>query len=92
MPERGYKDLKGTEGTRIREAIMGCLGFHMSFVVGKDLLYRNLDALDAVLCTLAGVDFLMGLAMQPPDVDAAKCEGWIWTRDPDKPCGCKPAA
>jgi hypothetical protein len=40
------------------------------------------DALDAVICVLAGVDFLDGGAMPPEDLDLAVWEGWIWVRRP----------
>lgn len=42
-------------------------------------LYANADALDAVLCVLAGVDFLRGDAW-PPTTDMAHKEGWIWVK------------
>ncbi len=44
----------------------------------RDLLRSNADALDAVVCVLAGSDFLRGRALSPPDLDEAKREGWIW--------------
>ncbi len=44
----------------------------------RDLLWSNADALDAVVCVLAGSDFLRGHALPPPDLDEAKREGWIW--------------
>ena len=42
------------------------------------LLTSNADALDAVVCVLAGRDFIRGHALSPPDLDEAKREGWIW--------------
>ncbi len=44
----------------------------------RDLLRSNADALDAVVCVLAGSDFLRGRAFPPPNLDEAKREGWIW--------------
>lgn len=42
---------------------------------------------DAVLCALAGTDFLRGLSVAPTpdDLETAKKEGWIWARrsEPD---------
>lgn len=45
-------------------------------------LSENADMLDAVVCVLAGADFLAGRAMPPPDRQhrrLAEHEGWIWT-------------
>lgn len=40
------------------------------------------DSLDAVVCVLAGADFLMGKCIPIPDKlrDIARKEGWIWVR------------
>ncbi len=38
--------------------------------------------LDAVLCILAGCDFLQGRCDPPPDDDEVRREGWIWVREP----------
>ena len=42
------------------------------------------DERDAVICTIAGADFLAGRAEPPPAVDreTAEKEGWIWVRRP----------
>jgi hypothetical protein len=45
------------------------------------------DALDAVVCVLAGVDFLCGNAICPTDMQEAKREGWIWVHKPLEPLG-----
>jgi len=42
------------------------------------------DALDAVVCLLAGADFLRGDVIEPTDLDVAKKEGWIWVRSPGR--------
>jgi Protein of unknown function (DUF429) len=44
------------------------------------VLKDNSDVLDAAVCVLAGVDFLMALAIEPNDLELAKTEGWIWVR------------
>jgi predicted nuclease with RNAse H fold len=36
------------------------------------------DAIDAIVCTLAAADFLLGRAVRPEDMQTAKIEGWIW--------------
>lgn len=42
----------------------------------------NADILDAVVCTVAGADFLNGYCVAPDEkeVNTAKKEGWIWVR------------
>ena len=52
-------------------------------VFGQDgcdssLLESSADALDAVVCVLAAMDFLDGRAMAPPRQAVAEQEGWIW--------------
>ena len=42
------------------------------------------DALDAVVCVLAGADFLHGEVIEPTDMKVAKREGWIWVRSPGR--------
>ena len=51
---------------------------------GMAILEHNADVLDAVVCVLAGVDFVTGQATGPgPDIlEMAKKEGWIWVRRP----------
>ena len=43
---------------------------------------EDTDALDAMLCVLAGADFLAGKAYPPTDLALAQKEGWIWIRKP----------
>lgn len=38
------------------------------------------DVLDAIICAVAGFDYLKGLAVSPTDLRLAKREGWIWCR------------
>ncbi len=44
------------------------------------------DERDAVICTIAGGDFLAGRAEHPPaaDRETAEKEGWIWVRSPSE--------
>ena len=37
-----------------------------------------IDALDAAVCGLAGLDFVEGRAVAPEDMGLARKEGWIW--------------
>lgn len=43
-------------------------------------LVENPDVLDAVVCVVAGMDFISGKATQPTDKKLAEREGWIWVR------------
>lgn len=40
------------------------------------------DQRDALLCAVAGADFLRGAVMWPTDAAAARREGWIWAAAP----------
>jgi hypothetical protein len=86
IPARLYKDESGKEA---RLSILERLGGHLA--LNSEQLRRNCiddaDVLDAVVCVLAGADFLLGRAEAPQDQDAklAKKEGWIWSRPLDKP-------
>jgi len=44
------------------------------------LAAANADALDALVCVLAALDFLRGDALPPGKRDQARREGWIWVR------------
>jgi predicted RNase H-like nuclease len=41
-------------------------------------LTLSADLVDAVVCVLAGADFVAGRAMPPHDLAIARHEGWIW--------------
>ena len=86
IPDKGYKDVDGMEP---RREILKRLRFHVDTGNADGILEHSPDVLDAVLCTLAGFDFLSGLAMAPEDLRAAKAEGWIWAHDPQTTCGCQ---
>jgi hypothetical protein len=45
----------------------------------------SIDVLDAVVCVLAGLDFVHGCAEPPDDLATAQKEGWIWVRAPRAP-------
>jgi hypothetical protein len=73
----GYKGRDQVDERRELVASLGDLfdiGSHRVLLEGKG----NPDALDAVVCTLAAMDFLQGRAMDPEDLALAKREGWIW--------------
>lgn len=84
LPHSGYK---GPTNPGKRDEIIGklrerqILRFEMGSDIRQDSAIRNDDnILDAVVCVLAGVDFLAGLAIGPGegDRDLANREGWIW--------------
>ncbi len=75
---QGYK-LKDEHGKTARRSIVAQLEpHHVHRASNFPLLVDNADALDAVLCVLAGVDFLRGEVYKPTDLKLAKKEGWIW--------------
>ncbi len=46
------------------------------------LAEENADLLDALVCVLAGDDFLRGDCVDPTNLGRARKEGWIWFRKP----------
>jgi predicted nuclease with RNAse H fold len=79
---KGYKDMK--KGANERRDIVTHLREHLFLPEKLDPeLIGCVDALDAVVCLLAGADFLFGRAT-PPLVSQglqARKEGWIWCRE-----------
>jgi predicted RNase H-like nuclease len=76
---KGYKDKKA-----VRRKVLAFLGKQVRLPEDTQLMEDNADALDAGLCVLAAVDFLLGRAMRPEDQQKARQEGWIWVREPVK--------
>jgi hypothetical protein len=74
---RGYK---ARGGTKERKAIIEVVGRCLDCTPLLEMEAIGVDAFDAVVCVLAGADFLEGNAEGPDDVDVAKREGWIWVR------------
>jgi hypothetical protein len=83
MPDREYKK---PEHSSVRMAIIRALTQHCDIAAHHALLESNADALDALICTLAGLDFIHGSTMPPENSELARREGWIWTRDPAVLC------
>ncbi len=73
---------KKTEHTEERRDIASKLNEHLTCSVDHDLLVADADVLDAVVCSLAGLDFLRGLALAPLEPELARNEGWIWAKLP----------
>jgi predicted RNase H-like nuclease len=61
-----------------RNVIINSLRSHLSLPQDTSSIRESADALDALVCLLAGADFLRGQAMPPSDPALAKKEGWIW--------------
>ena len=74
----GYKK---AEHIRQREEIMEGLKMELQLNLNTEVALRNDNALDALVCVLAGMDFLDGKAVAPRDLDLARKEGWIWVPD-----------
>jgi predicted RNase H-like nuclease len=73
----GYKR-KGSQD--VREELVRHLGRRLDLPADTSLLAEQDDALDAVICVLAGADFLSGQVYYPPDIHQARKEGWIWVK------------
>ncbi len=76
LPFSGYKTPRDEEQ---RAEILQGLGERVEIQPDlRDLPTSNADALDAVVCVMAGSDFIRGRALAPSNLDEAKREGWIW--------------
>lgn len=76
VPIRGYK---AADQQLPRNAVQELVCRHLATDKDIDLSLWSLDMLDAVICVMAGVDFLNGRAQRPADEAlVAKREGWIW--------------
>ena len=77
IPARGYKK---KDQSAERRVIIKRLTDHVELPPDTSVMERNADALDAVVCVLAGYDFLRGQCHPPEDGQLARHEGWIWVR------------
>lgn len=82
IPARCYKD---EGGTNARTNIVNRLDDHITLSDEQSRLacVADADVLDAVVCILAGADFLRERAVAPreQDMEVARKEGWIWCRN-----------
>jgi len=83
LPTSGYKKRSDT-AVREREKILLGLEGSLAMAGDRSLVLSNADALDAVVCVKAGVDFLDGVCPGPDDEEEAVREGWIWVRSEEK--------
>ncbi len=77
----GYKKPRNTAE---RKNIITSLKTQMTLPDDCSPLEKSADVLDAVVCVLAGWDFLRGLAHAPDNRELAEIEGWIWVRSKTK--------
>ena len=82
LSDTGYKGGK-EEALSARGSILRSLVGEVSISAPLVERCRESDhVLDAVLCAVAGFDFLGGPAIPPNDLALAQREGWIWVRRP----------
>jgi predicted RNase H-like nuclease len=78
LPHSGYK-ARTSHASELRQRLVDAVRQELSVKDDAAILMVQSDhALDAVLCTVAGLDFLGGDVLQPSDLELAKREGWIW--------------
>jgi hypothetical protein len=76
-----YKDKKELQ---TRRSILNSLDSQLNITADRNLIENSHDVLDAVICVLAGMDFLLRDVIIPSkdDFEYARKEGWIWVADP----------
>jgi hypothetical protein len=79
LPSEGYKGKKGYEA---REQLLEVLSHELTIDPDPSEILADDNIFDAVVCALAGIDFVMGRAVPPPDAEIAEKEGWIWFKGP----------
>ena len=57
---------------------MTALTSEVDLACGRAEVVAADDALDAVVCALAGFDFVNGKCFTPEDLSLSKKERWIW--------------
>jgi predicted RNase H-like nuclease len=71
---------KRPEQIEVRRQILQWLSKETDLPEELSLPLADADALDAMICVLAGADFLAGRAYTPTDLSLVQKEGWIWIR------------
>jgi hypothetical protein len=80
LPSEGYKKKEDYEA---RERLLKAFTREVTIEPDHSEILANDNIFDAMVCALAGTDFIMGRAIEPPDRELAKKEGWIWFKRPD---------
>jgi hypothetical protein len=83
LPDSSYKDKNEKDSKDVRKKIVDGLPPSLTLTNDREPLLANADALDAVICLLAGMDFLSGHSHIPTDINRAHKEGWIWVKATD---------
>jgi len=75
----GYKK-KNDEGFTVRRRLLDGLLSEVELATDRGLVERTDHTLDAVLCMIAGADFVYGNVVKPTakEMETARREGWIW--------------
>lgn len=87
LSDRDYKGRGRAEGMR-RAGLLEALGGELACDRrSRDAAEETDHVLDAMLCVLAGRDFLADRAIRPDqeEEERARHEGWIWVCDPNRP-------
>jgi predicted RNase H-like nuclease len=78
VKDTGYKGKKGGAARKnLYESLSKFLSIPEKFT---EQIITDDNALDSVICALAGIDFLSEKVYSPPDHSLAEQEGWIWAR------------
>jgi len=75
LKSEGYKGKKGHE---TRRELFESIAFDVAADLDLLEILANDNIFDGVICALAGLDFVKGRAIEPPDREIARKEGWIW--------------
>lgn len=71
---------KRPDQVEARKQLLNWLAQEASLPEVLSLPLSDPDTLDAMICVLAGADFLAGKAYPPTNLSMAQKEGWIWIR------------
>jgi hypothetical protein len=66
----------------VRKKLIEELNAPIRFDTPKINLMKNAHIFDAMICILAGLDFLQNRCFEPDNIDLALKEGWIWVMNP----------
>jgi hypothetical protein len=79
LRSEGYKRRTGVE---LRRELCGRILREFSTELNPADIWADDNVFDAVLCAVAGIDFVEGKALRPDDMKTARHEGWIWFSNP----------